>query len=322
MADLIAITIGDIKGIGIKILIDAWINRKLNNFILFTDHEIIKQYLNNKNVKIELNIIKKEKIYIDNKKLNIFSYNSNSKEDNTYKSLKFAYNFCKEKICIGIITLPVRKDLIKNKVNKNFIGHTEYFQKIDNKKYSNMILYNKQIIVSPLTTHIEIKKISKFISNKKFIFNQILNLNNTLKKDFNISKPKLIISGLNPHAGENGKIGKEELTYILPTIKKLNKKGVQIDGPFSADSILIKNNLIKYNCFIFIYHDQALIPFKYISQFSGVNYTGNLSVIRTSPDHGTAYDLLKSKKFSNKSFMNCYKLVKKIYKNRMINDKS
>ena len=322
MADLIAITIGDIKGIGIKILIDAWINRKLNNFILFTDHKIIKQYLNNKNVKIELNIIKKEKIYIDNKKLNIFSYNSNSKEDNTYKSLKFAYNFCKEKICIGIITLPVRKDLIKNKVNKNFIGHTEYFQKIDNKKYSNMILYNKQIIVSPLTTHIEIKKISKFISNKKFIFNQILNLNNTLKKDFNISKPKLIISGLNPHAGENGKIGKEELTYILPTIKKLNKKGVQIDGPFSADSILIKNNLIKYNCFIFIYHDQALIPFKYISQFSGVNYTGNLSVIRTSPDHGTAYDLLKSKKFSNKSFMNCYKLVKKIYKNRMINDKS
>ena len=322
MADLIAITIGDIKGVGIKILIDAWINRKINNFILFTDHKIIKQYLNNKNIKIELNIIKKEKIYIDNKKLNIFSYNSNSKEDNTYKSLKFAYNFCKEKICIGIITLPVRKDLIKNKVNKNFIGHTEYFQKIDNKKYSNMILYNKQIIVSPLTTHIEIKKISKFISNKKFIFNQILNLNNTLKKDFNISKPKLIISGLNPHAGENGKIGKEELTYILPTIKKLNKKGVQIDGPFSADSILIKNNLIKYNCFIFIYHDQALIPFKYISQFSGVNYTGNLSVIRTSPDHGTAYDLLKSKKFSNKSFMNCYKLVKKIYKNRMINDKS
>ena len=322
MADLIAITIGDIKGVGIKILIDAWINRKINNFILFTDHKIIKQYLNNKNIKIELNIIKKEKVYIDNKKLNIFSYNSNSKEDNTYKSLKFAYNFCKEKICIGIITLPIRKDLIKNKVNKNFIGHTEYFQKIDNKKYSNMILYNKQIIVSPLTTHIEIKKISKFISNKKFIFNQILNLNNTLKKDFNISKPKLIISGLNPHAGENGEIGKEELTYILPTIKKLNKKGVLIDGPISADSILIKNNLIKYHCFIFIYHDQALIPFKYISQFSGVNYTGNLSVIRTSPDHGTAYDLLKSKKFSNKSFMNCYKLVKKIYKNRMINDKS
>ena len=322
MADLIAITIGDIKGVGIKILIDAWINRKINNFILFTDHKIIKQYLNNKNIKIELNIIKKEKIYIDNKKPNIFSYNSNSKEDNTYKSLKFAYNFCKEKICIGIITLPIRKDLIKNKVNKNFIGHTEYYQKIDNKKYSNMILYNKQIIVSPLTTHIEIKKISKFISNKKFIFNQILNLNNTLKKDFNIRKPKLIISGLNPHAGENGKIGKEELTYILPTIKKLNKKGVLIDGPFSADSILIKNNLMKYNCFIFIYHDQALIPFKYISQFSGVNYTGNLSVIRTSPDHGTAYDLLKSKKFSNKSFMNCYKLVKIIYKNRMINDKS
>ena len=84
----------------------------------------------------------------------------------------------------------------------------------------------------------------------------------------------------------------------------------------------VLGNLDKYNCFVFIYHDQALIPFKYISQFSGVNYTGNLNIIRTSPDHGTAYNLKKSGKVSNKSFINCYKLIKKIYKNRMINEKS
>ena len=100
--------------------------------------------------------------------MNIFSYDCNSLEDNTYKSLKFSYVYCKKKLCIGIITLPLRKDLIKSKINQNFIGHTEYFQKIDKKKYSNMILYHENIIISPLTTHIEIKKVSKIISRKNF----------------------------------------------------------------------------------------------------------------------------------------------------------
>ena len=100
------------------------------------------------------------------------------------------------------------------------------------------------------------------------------------------------------------KLVKKKLKSLIPVIKKLkNKKILIIDGPFSADSILIKKNIKKYDCFIFIYHDQALIPFKYISQFSGVNYTGNLNIIRTSPDHGTAYNLIGSKKISNKSFI-------------------
>ena len=114
-------------------------------------------------------------------------------------------------------------------------------------------------------------------------------------------------------------IGNEEKKIILPTIKKLRKIGIDIDGPLSADSLLIKKNIQTYNCFIFIYHDQALIPFKFISQFTGVNYTGNLDIIRTSPDHGTAYNLVKSKNISNKSLLNCYKLVQRIYKNRLLN---
>ena len=185
-----------------------------------------------------------------------------------------------------------------------------------------MILFHKKIIISPLTTHIKVNKISKIISNKIYLQNQVLNLIKTLKIDFNIKNPKIVVSGLNPHAGEKGKIGREEIEIISPTIKKLRKKNLNVDGPLSADSMLINKNFKKYDCFVFIFHDQALIPFKYISQFSGVNYTGNLSIIRTSPDHGTAYNLLKSKDISNKSFLNCYKLVNKIYKNRMINDKS
>ena len=95
-----------------------------------------------------------------------------------------------------------------------------------------------------------------------------------------------------------------------------------IDGPYSGDSLLIKKNLKIYNCFIYIFHDQALIPFKYISQFSGVNYTGNLSIIRTSPDHGTAYNLIGNKKVSNKSILNCFKFIKKIHRNRKNNVKT
>ncbi len=137
-----------------------------------------------------------------------------------------------------------------------------------------------------------------------------------------LKKPKIIISGLNPHAGENGKLGNEEIEIINPAVKKLKSKGIKIHGPHSADSLLINKNLEHYDCFIFIFHDQALIPFKYISQFSGVNYTGNLSIIRTSPDHGTAYNLVDSKNISDKSLLNCFKLIKEIHFNRKHADKT
>ena len=325
MHSFVAITIGDINGIGIKILIDLWKKNKLANFILFTDIKIFKKYLKKNKLKININLVNNKKnnniINFVNKKFNIYTFNSLSLEDNTYKSLKYSYNYCKMKFCKGLITLPLRKDLIINKVNKKFVGHTEYFQKIDKKKLSNMILFHDKIIIATLTTHIPINKISKVISKKNFLYNKIIHLQDTLKIDFNIKKPKLVLSGFNPHAGENGRVGKEELQIILPTIKKLKRKNINIIGPISGDSMLINKNLKKYDCYIFIYHDQALIPFKFISQFSGVNYTGNLDIIRTSPDHGTAYNLISSKKFSNKSLLNCFKLINKISKNRILNAK-
>ena len=324
MNNLIAITIGDIKGIGIHILLDAWKNKKISNFILLSNIEILSKFLKDINFKCEINVIdlKRKKFNYISEKLNVFSYKSNSLEENTYNSLKFSYKLCKKKVCIGIITLPIRKDLIQKKIDKKFVGHTEYYQKLDKKKNSNMILYHDNIIISPITTHLELKKVSKIISNKKFLYNQLFNLYQTLKNDFNIKHPNIIVSGINPHAGEKGEIGTEEVFSITPCIKKLKKNGIKIDGPYSADSLLINKNLKKYNCFVFMYHDQALIPFKYISQFTGVNYTGNLDIIRTSPDHGTAYDLIKSKKISNSSFLNCFQLINKIYKNRKLNVKS
>ena len=318
---MIAVTVGDIKGIGLKILFNSLKKKQIKNVILFCNNKIIESYIKREKINLKTNLINDNiKISYSKNILNVYSYKTKSLEENTYKSLKFAYIFCKKKICIGLITLPLRKDIIINKIDRNFIGHTEYFQKLDKKKYSNMILFHKKIIISTLTTHIEVKKVSKFISNINYLYNQIYNLNKTLKIDFNIKKPKIILSGLNPHAGENGEIGKEEIKIIIPVIKKLKKEGIFIDGPYSADSVLITKNLKKFDCFVFIYHDQALIPFKFISQFTGVNYTGNLDIIRTSPDHGTAYELVGKRNFSNKSFINCYKLIHKIHRNRLLND--
>ncbi len=324
MNKLIAITIGDINGIGIDVLIKTWKEKKIKNFILITNINMLIKELKKRKIKLILNQVnnKNNNFNYLQDRFNIFSYNAYSLEDNTYKSLKYGYNLCVNKKCIGIITLPLRKDIIRNKINNNFIGHTEFFQKKDKKNNSNMILFHKKIIISPLTTHIEVKKVSKIISNKNFLFDQIYNLNKTLQFDFNIKKPKLIISGFNPHAGENGEIGTEEKNVIFPVVKKLRTKNIDIKGPVSADSLLIKKNMDKFDCFIFIYHDQALIPFKFISQFSGVNYTGNLNIIRTSPDHGTAYNLVGSNKFSNKSFINSYKLINTIYNNRKLNGKT
>ena len=324
MNKLIAVTIGDINGIGIELLVKLFINKQLKNIVLFSDFKIISKYLKRNNIKLKLNHYNKDikKLSFNTKCLNIFSFKSVSLVDNTLKSIKFAHSECFNKKFVGIVTLPIRKDLIIKKIMPKFIGHTEYLQNLENKKNSNMILYHNKIIISPITTHIRISSLRKKISQKNFLFNQIINLNNTLKKDFKIYKPKIILSGFNPHSGENGNIGDEEIKIIKPTINKLLKRHILIEGPFSADSIIQKNNINKYDCFVFIFHDQALIPFKYISKFSGVNYTGNLDVIRTSPDHGTAYELRGTNKVSNLSLKNCFKLINLISKNRKDYEKS
>ena len=323
MNKFIAVTVGDINGIGINIYLNILNKKKNNNFILFTNYELISEYLKKTNNNLKINIVNifKEKIFFKKKYLNIFNFSATTPEENTFKSLKISYLTSKRFQFKGIVTLPLRKDLIIENLYSKFIGQTEYYQKLDKKEISNMILYHKKIIVCPLTTHQSIKSISKIVSKKNYIYDRILSLYNTLKYDFNINNPKILISGLNPHAGENGNIGQEEINIIEPSIKRIKKKNISITGPISADSMLIEKNLSLYDCFVFMYHDQALIPFKYISKFSGVNFTGNLDVIRVSPDHGTAYNLKNSKNVSDKSILNCFDLINQVSINRKFNDK-
>ena len=179
-----------------------------------------------------------------------------------------------------------------------------------------MIFYSKNLIVSTLTTHTQLNNINYFLRQKKNIYNKIYLINKTLKKDFKISDPKIAICGINPHAGEKGNFGKEEGKYIIPVIKTLRKKNIKIDGPFSPDTFFNKINIKKFDCFICTYHDQALIPFKLITNFEGVNYTGSLDIIRTSPTHGTAENIKNIKNANNKSLINAFLLAEKIYINK------
>lgn len=312
---LICVTIGDIEGIGIHILLKEFKKGNLNNFILITNIHIFKNYIKFPNSKINL-INKKNFKNFNDKKLNVFSYKTKNKNSNTIDSLEFAYKFTKDKKFIGILTLPLNKYKIKNKVNKNFIDQTSFFSNKEKKKNNNMIFFYKNKFFIPLTIHIELKKVHRFFMNKANVINKIENLYYTLIKDFKITKPKILLAGINPHAGENETISKDDNKYLIPVIKELKKKKILVYGPVSGDGMINYQNLQNYDAFIFTYHDQALIPFKIISNYEGVNFTSNLNIIRVSPSHGTAEKLIGSKNIISKGIYNCFDLIKKINRNR------
>ncbi len=318
MNNLIAISIGDINGLGIHLLIKEWKKGNIKNFIVITNYSIFKKnkflsenFINLIQTKTKINQFKSNKF-------NIFNFNTKNQYTNALDSLNLAYKFTKEKIFIGIITLPLNKNDINKYVNKKFIDQTNFFSKLEKIKYSNMIFIHNKLIITPLTTHIELKKVPTFFKNNKIdVYNKILNFVVTLKKDFRINKPKIAIAGINPHSGENGLISEDEIKYLIPVIKKLKKNKINIKGPFSGDSIINKFNLNYFDAFIFTFHDQALIPFKILSNFEGVNFTGGLNIIRLSPSHGTARDLINNNNnASSKGLLKSFFLINQIYRNR------
>ena len=178
-----------------------------------------------------------------------------------------------------------------------------------------MFLLNKKMKVIPVTTHIALKDVAKKI-NKKNLTKSILNVNQTLKKDFGVRKPKIAVSGLNPHSGDGGILGKEEILKIIPAINECKKKGINVSGPYPADSLFRNSNIKKFDSFICMYHDQALIPIKVVDFDNTVNYTAGLSFVRTSPDHGTGLDIAKKFVASCDSLLTAIGMALNIAKNR------
>ena len=208
----------------------------------------------------------------------------------TIKAIEQGVQFVKNGECSAICTMPISKAILKNGANFPFPGHTEYLAHLDGSDTYGMMLINKYLRVVPATIHIPVKDITKYL-NADLIEKTIKTTHRELTSRFSISNPSIWISGLNPHAGEDGTLGDEEQKFIIPVIEELCAEGYNLIGPISADTMFYGKKRRKFDAAICMYHDQALIPIKTLDFHTSVNLTIGLSFIRTSPDHGTAFDI-------------------------------
>jgi 4-hydroxythreonine-4-phosphate dehydrogenase len=206
-----------------------------------------------------------------------------------FESLKRATEDLKAGKIDALITAPINKQNIQREDFK-FVGHTEYLADAFGVKDALMFLVSDTLRVAVVTGHLPIEKVKQKIT-KELVIKKIEQVSNSLKKDFGISRPKIAVLGLNPHAGDNGVIGTEEMDIIQPAIIEVKKKGNLVFGAFSADGFFGAGMYKNYDAVLAMYHDQGLMPFKMLAFESGVNFTAALPVVRTSPDHGTAYDI-------------------------------
>jgi 4-hydroxythreonine-4-phosphate dehydrogenase len=230
-----------------------------------------------------------------------------------YKTLVLSYELLRKGESDAVITAPISKTAIKM-AGINFSGQTEMFARWTNTKNYAMSFLSKRMCAALFTIHYPLKDVPKLLNLKK-LNNLVEVMINTLKVDLEILEPKIAVLGLNPHAGENGIIGTEEIDIILPVIKKY-AKSAEIEGPFSSDAFFGSKAYKNYDMIIGMYHDQVLIPFKLLNFGGGVNYTAGLPIVRTSPDHGVAYDIAGKFIADESSILQAFKYAKRIVINR------
>jgi len=214
----------------------------------------------------------------------------------------------------GIVTAPIDKNTIHGE-GFPFHGHTEYLTQVFNATESLMLMVSKDLRVGLVTEHVPLKGVSALISPERVEL-KIRLLEMSLKKDFNIPKPKIAVLGLNPHAGDDGLLGEEEKGVIRPVVNDLKNKGKLVFGPFPADGFFASGQHLKYDATLAMYHDQGLLPFKYIAFEDGVNFTAGLPAVRTSPDHGTAYGIAGKNQADENSMRQAIYLAADIIKTR------
>jgi 4-hydroxythreonine-4-phosphate dehydrogenase len=297
----IAISFGDPNGIGFETFIKAvqllpndYLKR--NQLYLFGNKELIASYLRliNFDYKLHSNSFEINGININIQEIEFcpeisFGKVSQLAGDFSYQSLKKSTEAVIKKEFDALVTLPVSKEALQLS-GFEFPGQTEFLTQIDGRTDPFMLLFNKTMKVALATIHVPISNVPKLIS-KELIHSKIKKFNNILKNNFKINSPKIAVLGLNPHAGENGKIGTEENDIIIPAIADFRESDININGPFAADGFFGKHLYREFDCILAMYHDQGLIPMKMTSIDGGVNYTGGLSFVRTSPDHGTGFDI-------------------------------
>ena len=214
----------------------------------------------------------------------------------------------------AIVTAPFNKYLVNEETFK-YAGHTEYLVSQFGAEDGLMFLCSDQMRVGVATGHIALSKVSQALS-PELIVSKLKIMNDSLMKDFNIVKPKLAVLGLNPHSGDKGLMGDEEINIISPAIKMAQEQGILAYGPYPPDGFFGVNMQYKFDAVLSMYHDQGLIPFKSLAFDSGVNFTAGLPIVRTSPDHGTAFDLAGQNKANPQSMISSIYLAIDVVRNR------
>ncbi|WP_035846857.1 4-hydroxythreonine-4-phosphate dehydrogenase PdxA [Crocinitomix catalasitica] len=324
----VGITLGDINGVGIEVILKALSNSDVyanSTPIIYGSSKTIsfhKKAIDDKDFKyLVINDAKEAKP----KKVNLINvWNEDAKvvlgEKNanggTYalKSLEAATKDLMENKIDCLVTAPINKDCVRD-AGFEFPGHTEYLASKSDSEDVLMFMVAETLKVGVVTGHVPLKDVAALIT-KESIENKLRLMLKTLRQDFLIASPKIAVLGLNPHAGDRGTIGQEELDIINPTIQKLRDEGALIYGSYSADGFFGSSNAKNFDAILAMYHDQGLTGFKAISFDEGVNFTAGLKIVRTSPDHGTAYDIAGKGIASERSFRNAYYLACDIFRNR------
>jgi 4-hydroxythreonine-4-phosphate dehydrogenase len=324
---LIAFTCGDINGIGLELIINTLSdNRILEQCtpVIFASNKSINFYRKSlPEVNFAYQSIK-DFTRINHKQLNLFncwdeevviSAGQLNEVGGRYArlSLQQAVNALKEGQVHGLVTAPLHKKNIQSD-DFNFTGHTPYLKHEFGLNDVVMLMVASNLRVALVTEHVPVKDIAANLSKERIV-SKLHILNESLKRDFGIEKPKIAVLGLNPHAGDEGLVGNEEQTIIKPAIKEVKEKGMFAFGPFSADAFFARAQYNNFDAVLAMYHDQGLIPFKSLAIGEGVNYTAGMPVVRTSPDHGTAFDIAGKGKADTSSFLaavfECIDIIKR-----------
>ena len=310
----IALSPGDPAGIGPEICLKSLYDNSENlcNFELIGDIDFYKKLSKDLNLDLSFQNIFKREDFVTVKNISLdsevtFGMPNVSNSKYTLDVLMTGSLGCLNKEYSALVTGPINKKII-NDYGFEFSGHTEFLADISNTKNVVMLLANSKLKVALLTTHLPLSKVSESITPKKIIETTKI-LNDSLKKLWNIKNPKISILGLNPHAGEGGFLGNEEIEIIEPAIRTLHQENLEIDGPISADTAFLEEKLNKYDAYLAMFHDQGLPVLKSMGFGDSVNITLGLPFTRISVDHGTAYELAGKNKADPSSFKKSMELA-------------
>ncbi|MES2890490.1 MAG: 4-hydroxythreonine-4-phosphate dehydrogenase PdxA [Bacteroidota bacterium] len=311
---VIGISCGDINGIGLEIIIKSIGDARLLDIctpVIFASNKVLNFY---RKALPEINFnfsSVKEATRINHKQINL--YNCWEEEVSITPgvlnevggkyaviSLVTAAQALKDRVIDGLVTAPIHKKNTQS-VEFNFTGHTPYLKNLYGVNDVVMFMVAQNMRVALLTEHVAVKDIAPLITKERIV-GKLQLVNQSLKRDFGIDKPKIAVLGLNPHAGDEGLIGKEEEEIIRPAIKEAKQRDVFCFGPYSSDAFFARAQYEKFDAVLAMYHDQGLIPFKSLAFGEGVNYTAGMEGVRTSPDHGVAFDIAGKQVADESSF--------------------